>query len=94
MSKIIRKWEHSNLIYWEVDVNGMKIEVNGHKDDAAAIAHAEAIYVIPEYVEPIKVITVKEAMDVILNADLAKEDKVQLAAVSAKIAVATEVKPK
>ena len=91
-SKILCVNKCNGRTYTMVNVDGRLIQIKNAIDDADAIKKAEALAAYKP--EEIPVVTVKEAIEIVIKADLTKEDKVQLLALSAKVTTAIGVAPK
>ena len=91
-SKILCVNKCNGRTYTMVNVDGRLIQIKNAIDDADAIKKAEALAAYKP--EEMPVVTVKEAIEIVIKADLTKEDKVQLSALSAKVTTAIGVAPK
>lgn len=93
MSKLLYIRESGHRKYYIVEVDGKEYEIKNPVDEKDAIAKAEYLASIRTDDAPSS-ISVKEAINIVINSDLSKEDKSQLSVLSAKLITATEVEPK
>jgi predicted homoserine dehydrogenase-like protein len=90
MSKVLRKYEWNSHVYFDVDIDGVKYEIKDAKDEKTAIEIAESIKASrlnEALIEP-KMITVSDAVNVILSSKLDVIDKAKLSELNTKVAAA------
>jgi hypothetical protein len=87
MSKLIYTYRWANRTYWNIDVDGDRIEINNEKDLASAIALAESIIKSrKKEIEDAPLNAIKSAFSVLMSADISKVDSKTKTDLGAKLA--------
>jgi hypothetical protein len=86
MSRLINTYTWNKRVYWNVDVDGYRIEIKNAKDAATAISLAESIVASrKKEIEDAPLNAIKEAFSVLISADLSNVDAKSKADLTAKL---------